>query len=142
MADIFLPKNSKVSNAGKTHAAAGATNVKKFRVYRYDPDKAENPHFDTFQLDLDQCGPMVLDALITHADAARQRGISVLSDVGRQANVSLSLPVLPETGIITPGKFVRYTDAGTDRLGIVRSTNLQATFPNLRQTLEVQTYAE
>lgn len=85
--------------------------------------------------------PMLTDALITHSDAARQRGISVLSDVGRQANLSLSLPVLPETGIITPGKFVRYTDAGVNRLGIVRSTSVEAGFPVVRQTLGVQTYA-
>lgn len=86
--------------------------------------------------------PMVVDTLITHDDAARQRGISILSDVGRQANVSISLPVLPETGIITPGKFVRYTDASTNRLGIVRSTSVNMeTFPTVRQLLGVQTYA-
>lgn len=89
----------------------------------------------------DLLAPMLTDALITHADAARQRGISVLSDVGRQANLSLSLPVLPETGIITPGKFVRYVDAGVNRLGIVRSTSVEAGFPVVRQTLGVQTYA-
>jgi hypothetical protein len=45
----------------------------------------------------------------------------VLADVGRQAMVSLRLPVLPETGIIVPGKFVRYVDGGTTRLGLTRS---------------------
>ncbi|MBU0655579.1 MAG: succinate dehydrogenase iron-sulfur subunit [Gammaproteobacteria bacterium] len=50
---------------GKTWAApAGATRVKNFRIYRYDPDSGENPRWDTYQIDLDQCGPMVLDALL------------------------------------------------------------------------------
>ena len=38
--------------------------TKKFRVYRYDPDGTENPRLDTYTVDLDTCGPMVLDALI------------------------------------------------------------------------------
>jgi succinate dehydrogenase / fumarate reductase iron-sulfur subunit len=33
-------------------------------VYRFDPDDAGPPRLDAFTLDLDQCGPMVLDALI------------------------------------------------------------------------------
>ena len=35
-----------------------------FKVYRYDPDDGENPRLDTYEIDLDACGPMVLDALI------------------------------------------------------------------------------
>ena len=50
---------------GKTwQAAAGATRVKTFEVYRYDPDTDANPRLDTFEVDLDDCGPMVLDALV------------------------------------------------------------------------------
>ena len=64
MAEFRLPKNSRIHKGGTVHKAEGATNVKKFKVYRYDPDKGENPHFDTFVIDLDTCGPMVLDALI------------------------------------------------------------------------------
>ncbi|MCH8918463.1 MAG: succinate dehydrogenase iron-sulfur subunit [Alphaproteobacteria bacterium] len=64
MVEFTLPRNSKVKQ-GKTHKApAGAVNVKSFRVYRWDPDKDDNPRLDTFELDLDDCGPMVLDALI------------------------------------------------------------------------------
>jgi succinate dehydrogenase / fumarate reductase iron-sulfur subunit len=33
-------------------------------VYRYNPDDGQNPRVDTYDLDLDTCGPMVLDALI------------------------------------------------------------------------------
>ena len=42
---------------------AGAKRIKAFEIYRYDPDSGENPRLDTFQVDLDDCGPMVLDAL-------------------------------------------------------------------------------
>lgn len=62
MAQFRLPKNSRIRR-GKTHAAAGG-NSKEFRVYRYDPDGGENPSVDTYHVDLDSCGPMVLDALI------------------------------------------------------------------------------
>ena len=64
MAEFKLPANS-VVKPGKTFAApAGATNAKKFLVYRYDPETGENPHVDTFEIDLDDCGPMILDALL------------------------------------------------------------------------------
>ena len=64
MVEFTLPQNSKV-NSGKHYPSSdGHGNVKTFSVYRWDPDIAENPHIDTYELDLDSCGPMVLDALI------------------------------------------------------------------------------
>ena len=65
MAEFFLPKNSTINGKPRKHAAAeGAANIKMFRVYRYDPEADGNPRYDTFAVDLDECGPMVLDALI------------------------------------------------------------------------------
>lgn len=84
--------------------------------------------------------PMVTDALITTASAARQRGTSVLSDTGNQAKVQLRLPVLPETGVIPPGKFVRYVDDGETRLGLSRSVSLESNFPEIWQTIGVETH--
>ena len=89
----------------------------------------------------DVLAPMVVDALITQAAAARQRGIAVLSDTGRQIEVTLRLPVLPETGIIEPGAFIAYQDGGVARLGLVRSTRIDAGLPEVWQTLGVQSYA-
>jgi succinate dehydrogenase / fumarate reductase, iron-sulfur subunit len=64
MAEFTLPANSKVG-AGKTFPApAGAKRVKTFTVYRWDPDSKANPRLDRYDIDLDACGPMVLDALI------------------------------------------------------------------------------
>ncbi len=65
MAEFSLPKNSRINKNGKKHAApAGAKRTKTFKVYRYDPDTGENPRFDSYTIDLDATGPMVLDALI------------------------------------------------------------------------------
>jgi len=64
MATFTLPKNSRITGKGKTHKAEGAKRVKRFKIYRYDPDSGENPRYDHFEIDLDACGPMVLDALI------------------------------------------------------------------------------
>ena len=64
MATFTLPKNSRITGKGRAHQAAGASRVKSFKIYRFDPESGENPRYDTFQIDLDDCGPMVLDALI------------------------------------------------------------------------------
>lgn len=84
--------------------------------------------------------PMVVDQLATHADAARQRGIAVLGDTGRQALVTLSLPVLQETGLILPGKLVRYVDGPTTRIGLVRSCAIEWRRPRLRQRISLETH--
>lgn len=64
MAQFRLPKNSRIQKGQLFKAPAGATNIKRFRIYRYDPDSGENPRVDIYEVDLDNCGPMVLDALI------------------------------------------------------------------------------
>ena len=48
---------------GRTHKAAdGVKNIRKFQIYRYDAESGENPRLDTYEVDMDTCGPMVLDA--------------------------------------------------------------------------------
>jgi len=65
MAQFRLSKNSRIKSKGRTHKApAEAKRVRSFKVYRYDPDSGDNPRYDRFEVDLDACGPMVLDALI------------------------------------------------------------------------------
>jgi succinate dehydrogenase / fumarate reductase iron-sulfur subunit len=65
---FLLPANSKVGKGKTFKAPAGATRIKKFHIYRWDPETDENPRLDTFEIDLDKCGPMVLDALIKIKD--------------------------------------------------------------------------
>jgi len=64
MAEFTLPANSKVTDGTSYPAPAGAKRVKAFKIYRWDPEGDGNPRLDTYQVDLDACGPMVLDALI------------------------------------------------------------------------------
>ncbi len=64
MVQFRLPKNSTMSEGKTFRAAPDAKNVKRFRVYRWSPDDGKNPTIDTYEVDLDKCGPMVLDALI------------------------------------------------------------------------------
>lgn len=65
MAEFTLPKHAKVTGKGKTYAAAkGAKRTKTFKIYRWDPEGGGNPRLDSYEVDLDKCGPMVLDAII------------------------------------------------------------------------------
>ena len=64
MAEFTLPKNSKVEKGKIFAAAAGAKNKKVFHVYRWEPDSGDNPRMDTYEIDLDKCGLMLLDAII------------------------------------------------------------------------------
>ena len=68
MVEFNLPKNSRVKK-GKTHKAPeGTKNIRRFRVYRYAEDTGENPRIDTYEVEMDNCGPMVLDGLIKIKD--------------------------------------------------------------------------
>src|SRR5581483_9356275 len=64
MAQFTLPKNSRITAGRTLRSAAGAKRPRELRVYRYDPDSGANPRIDVYEIDLDKCGPMVLDALI------------------------------------------------------------------------------
>lgn len=65
-----VPRSFGVSTASRIErgrtwpAPSGATRLKRFEIYRYDPDSGRNPRLDTYEVDLDDCGPMVLDGLI------------------------------------------------------------------------------
>lgn len=89
----------------------------------------------------DVVAPMITDPLCTHADAARARGRAILADTGSQARITLELPILPETGIIQPGKLVRYLDGSTPRRGLVRAVRVTAGLPAARQSIELETRA-
>jgi len=82
--------------------------------------------------------PMVVDALITAVEAARQRAGTILADTGSQIRQGLELPVLPETGVIDLNALVEFVDGSTARRGLVRSVSLSASLPSLTQTIEVE----
>jgi succinate dehydrogenase iron-sulfur subunit len=64
MVELTLPKNSKVTEGKTWGPPAGAHTLREYRIYRWNPDDGENPRLDTYQVDLHDCGPMILDALI------------------------------------------------------------------------------
>jgi succinate dehydrogenase / fumarate reductase, iron-sulfur subunit len=64
MVEFRLPPDSRIRKGSYFSAPANATAVKVFQIYRWNPDEAANPRYDTFEVDLTDCGPMVLDALI------------------------------------------------------------------------------
>ena len=64
MAEFLLPPDSRVKPGKTFKAPDGAANVRRFVIYSYDPDSGDNPRMDTYEVDMDACGPMVLDALI------------------------------------------------------------------------------
>ncbi|CAM5761084.1 succinate dehydrogenase iron-sulfur subunit [Bosea minatitlanensis] len=64
MAEFNLPKNSRLTEGKAWPKPANAKNVTEFKIYRWNPDDTANPRTDTYYVDRDDCGPMVLDALI------------------------------------------------------------------------------
>ncbi|MBB3642616.1 hypothetical protein [Variovorax atrisoli] len=90
----------------------------------------------------DSVADMVTHPLITHSDAVMQRGLSILSDTGAQANVSLSLQVRPETGVIHPGSLVQYEEGAETFLGLVRSVAVNWQRPVLRQSITLETHMQ
>ncbi len=64
MVEFTLPKNSKVTQGKAWPAPLRAGELREYQVYRWNPDDGRNPRLETYQVDLDDCGPMVLDGLI------------------------------------------------------------------------------
>jgi len=74
MVELRLPPNSTVGKGKTFKAESSAKRKKSFNIYRWNPEDvddkgvAKNPRLDTYELDLDDTGPMVLDALIKIKD--------------------------------------------------------------------------
>ena len=64
MLELRLAPESRPLKGQTFCAPEGSTNTRTFHVYRWDPDKGENPCIDSYEIDLDDCGPMVLDAIL------------------------------------------------------------------------------
>ena len=64
MVEFTLPKNSKVVEGISHESENNFQDPKNFKIYRWDPEKNQNPRIDTYIIDKKKCGPMVLDALV------------------------------------------------------------------------------
>lgn len=92
----------------------------------------------------DKLSAMVTDALITHAHAARQRGLAVLGAAGSKYNVRLELPVLTgasQPGVLEVGQLVQVNAASPWR-GRVRAVSAAYKRPTLRQTVTLERHLE
>lgn len=64
MVQLRLPPNSRVKKGKTLPSPFPGPQTRMFEIYRYDPDSGENPRWDSYEINLNECGPMVLDALI------------------------------------------------------------------------------
>jgi len=64
MVQLTLPKNSTIKKGKIWPRPDQATKVTEFHIYRWSPDDDDNPRLDTYYVDRDACGPMVLDGLL------------------------------------------------------------------------------
>jgi succinate dehydrogenase / fumarate reductase iron-sulfur subunit len=60
-----LPPGSAIAQGKTFRAEDRASSILRFRIYRYDPDSRQGPRIDTYEVDAERCGKMVLDALFT-----------------------------------------------------------------------------
>jgi hypothetical protein len=82
--------------------------------------------------------PTIVDPLATDAIMTRQRGARVLANAGKQAVITVKLPVLDEVGIIHPGQLIQYTEQGITRRGLSRAVSIDAGFPEVWQTIKIE----
>ncbi len=96
---LGLPSNARVEPGRVWPAPAGARRIEEFDIYRYDPDTGHRPRLDVFEVDLDSCGPMVLDALIK---IKNEIDTTLTSIIAHRSSGSTQLMHLPWTQRKTP----------------------------------------
>jgi len=64
MVQMTLPRNSQVKAGETWPKPQNASKLTEFRIYRWSPDDSDNPRIDTYYVDREACGPMVLDGLL------------------------------------------------------------------------------
>lgn len=95
----------------------------------------------------DVAAEMVVDPLITHADAATGRGMEILGNTGAKRIVRLETGILPASGVIHVGALMDWVRGSVTQRGLVRSVSISASVPGgrskqplmVRQTVEVET---
>jgi len=64
MVELLLPRNSKIQE-GQTFKSKSLSDkfLKPIEIYRWDRSDDQNPRIDTFWVDYNEAGPMILDSL-------------------------------------------------------------------------------
>lgn len=84
--------------------------------------------------------PTVVDQLATDYQMSRQRGMRILGDTGRQAHITLKMPILPGVGIIHPGNLIDYTENNVTRRGLSRGVSITHQYPQTWQSVRLETH--
>ncbi|MEL7543621.1 MAG: succinate dehydrogenase iron-sulfur subunit [Pseudomonadota bacterium] len=64
MVQLSLPRNSRISKGKTWNKPASGKTTAQLNVYRWSPDAGKQPQLDTYHIDRETTGPMVLDALM------------------------------------------------------------------------------
>lgn len=89
----------------------------------------------------DQLALQVVDELVTHVDAGRERGRVELSGSGDSARVTIELPLATgagEPGLILPGHLVEIADGQDTWRGLATATSITATRQSIQQQIEIE----
>lgn len=90
--------------------------------------------------------PAYVNPMISHNIAARLKGTSILSSGGKQASVSLEMPMEQSVGLITPGMLIEVVSAGVGPAkpswrGAITSTSISASWSDtlkVSQSVDVE----
>lgn len=85
----------------------------------------------------DYPAPMVTDPLITFVGAGQEAARNILCDVGRQASVSVQLPMNASTGLVEPGQIVKVLEP-TPWYGLATGVEVMATHGIITQTVTLE----
>lgn len=86
----------------------------------------------------DLAAPMIVDPLVTHVDPARGRGTAVLGYTGKKQILTLETPILESIGLYPVGAMIEWQEGAQTRRGLVRSSNITAELPKVRQVIQVE----
>ena len=64
MVQLTLPTNSRPQQGKVWNKPEKEGTWREFHIYRWSPEDDDNPSIDTYFVNLDDCGPMILDAII------------------------------------------------------------------------------
>lgn len=67
-----LHTSSEAAQPAAQPAAAKPVLMKEFQIYRWNPDAPDKPHYKSYKVDINSCGPMMLDVLFKIKDEQDQ----------------------------------------------------------------------
>ena len=64
MAQFRLPLDSRIREGRYFNYEGDGTSIRRVKIYRWNQESGSTPQIDTFEIDGEMAGPMVLDVLI------------------------------------------------------------------------------